>query len=181
MRIKGKSVIPPKPVKAIIYRESDDGKPDNIEFLCGAVIDYSEFNRLYPQPKPPHVLDVKNNTEYHDTKDKKYIKKIEQWSDMKIAWMTIMSLNATPGLEWETVKLDDPETWMNYEKELKQVLTEAEFHRIINSVVDANSPNANRRREALDVFTDTAPEEPAASQSQKEEATISASGGPANG
>jgi hypothetical protein len=146
-------LTPPKPVKVVIFREDESGNPANVTFLCGAVLDYGEFDKLCPEPKPPLVTKVGTGESYTDTNDSKFRDKVSKHSNTKLDWLVIQSLRATEGLEWETVNYSDPETWKNYETELKSFLTEGEYQRVFAGVLDANAPTSNRRREAMDVFT----------------------------
>lgn len=154
MKLNGKPVKPPSPVVVTIYRENEEGQPENLKFFCGAILDYSKFESVCPQPKPPVVMRVKGGTEIDD-KDKRYQAKLDTWSERRVQWMIISSLNFTPGLEWETVDLNKPDTWPNYEDELKTFLTSREHDRIVGGVIEANSPSENRRTEAIENFTST--------------------------
>lgn len=181
MRIRNKQVVPPKPVPVTIYRENEAGEPDNFEFICAAVLSYDDFEKLCPSPKPPLKTKMSTGEQTVDTNDRRFKAALNKWSERRVDWLMIQSLRATPGLEWDTVKYDDPETWANYESELKQVLTEGEYNRIVQSIIDANSPSENRRREALDRFTRTQEAaEPPESTSQVEEPTNTPSSEPAN-
>lgn len=181
MRIRNRQLAPPKPVTVTIYREGDDGKPANIEFVCGAVLHYDEFDKLCPPPKPPLVTKVSTGEQNVDPTDRKYRNSVSKWSDLRVDWLMVQSLKSTPDLEWDTVKYDDPETWSNYESELKAFLTESEYNRIINGIMIANSPTENRRQEALDRFTRTQEAaEPPESTSQVDEPTTMPSSEPAS-
>lgn len=181
MKIRNKQLAPPKPVNVVIYREDEDGKPDNIIFQCGPVLDYVEFERLCPEPKPPLITNIKAGTSYHDPDDSKYKINMLNWGNLKLTWMMLSSLKATPDLEWETVKYDDPTTWKNWEKELKASLTESEFDKIRIGVYNANAPTENRRKEAMDVFTQSQAAEGQSIGSQLDVLTSTPSTEPANG
>jgi hypothetical protein len=154
MKIRGKAVVPPKPITVTIYRVDSEGKPCDFEFVCGAILNYNEFETLLPQPKPPLIMKP-GQPSVPDNNDPRYLKKVDEWSNRRVAYMTLQSLNHTPDLEWETVVLTQPDTWNNYEKELKSWLTEAEYNRLIMGVYEANSPSEKRRNEALENFTPT--------------------------
>ena len=67
--------------------------------------------------------------------------------------MILKSLEATEGLEWETVKMDDPETWLNYEKELKDSgLSPIEVGRIVGICMSANGLDERKMEAARDAF-----------------------------
>lgn len=181
MRIKGKSPTPPRPVTVTIYREDENGSPANFVFTCGAVLDFSKYEELNPRPKAP-LITPRGGTPYHDENDGKYKLRLDAWGDLKVKWLAFQSLKATDGLEWETVNDNDPQTWKNFETELKTFLTEGEYTRLFNAILDANSPTQNRRSEAMDVFTESQPGEVgSAIPSQQGEPTTTTSSVPANG
>lgn len=181
MKIRNRQLVPPKPVVVTIYRENDDGTPDNIDFICGAVLDYGEFDKLCPTPKPPLVTKLSTGEQSYDNQDKRFKQAVEKWSGMKIDWMILQSLRHTEGIEWDTVKYNDPETWGNHEAELKTFLTENEVNRVVQGVISANSPTQNRRKEALDSFTPTQEAaEPLDSTSQQDEPISTPSTEPAS-
>lgn len=177
MKLFGKPAKAPSPVSVTIFREDEEGKPANLQFLCGPILDYEEFERICPIPRAPFISHVGGGTEV-DTKDKRYAAKLETWSERRVQWMLIKSLNHTPGLEWEVVNLSKPDSWESYEKELKSFLTVREFDELINSILEANSPTQNRRKEALENFTSTPVAPVKDSISQKDEPMTIPSGEP---
>lgn len=180
MKIKGQQVSPPKPVEFVIYREDAEGNPANITFLCGAVLDYSEFEKLCPVPKAPLRTDIKTGEQTRDTNHKRFRIDNDLYADRRINYMIIKSISATPDLEWDTVKLDDPETWKNYESELRTFLTPAETTLLVNAAIEANSPSKNRRKEALENFTALGDQVQLEIGSQVEEPTTTPSGDAVN-
>lgn len=177
MKLFGRPAKAPSPVKLTIYREDEEGKPDNFDFMCGPVMDYKEFDRICPVPKAPLLTNIRTGTTGPDVEDKRYIAKIETWSERRVQWMIIKSISHTPGLQWEQVNFSQPDSWANYESELKSFLTPREFDDLVNAAVEANSPTKNRRKEALENFTHTPVVEGVKdSISQKEELTNIPSG-----
>lgn len=155
MRIGNKQLVGPSPVKVKIFR--DDG---DIDFICGAVLDYSPFDKLCPPPKAPLSTNIATGEETRKINDPRYVISFEKQSNARVDWMVINSLSHTPDLTWENVRLDDPETWSLHEDELRKFLTPNEYGRVIDGVVEANSPSGKRRKEAMDVFSATAKAEP---------------------
>lgn len=176
MKIKGQQVSPPKPVEFIIYREDEQGKPANLTFLCGAVLDYAEFEKLCPAPKAPLRTDIKTGEQTRDVTHKRFRIDNELYADRRINYMIIKSISATPDFEWELVKLNDPNTWDKYEEELRSCLTPAEATLLVNAAIEANSPSKNRRKEALENFTVSADQAPSVTGSQAEEPIATPSG-----
>lgn len=163
MKIKGKVIPPPSPVKITLYRE--DGP---IILTAQAILDYSEFDKLCPEPKVP-VDYGPNKAPVQVRDDPKYKSDIISYSQKRQAWEFIKSLSCTDGLEWDSVRLDDPDTWMNYRRDLATCFTEEEIGRIMLGSMEAGNPTEARRKEAFDSFTPTQAQVEGQSTSQKDE------------
>lgn len=148
MKIKGDRLDGPQPLECIIPRT--EGK--HIRFVCGPVLDYSEFNELVPEPKVKYFTDVKTKEKTALYDDPAYKKAWLDRGEMKAAWFAITSLSFTPDIEWEQVKMGDPKTFSLYEKELREFLTEGEMQQLIGTIYDANHPSEARKKEALASF-----------------------------
>ena len=103
-----------------------------------AVMDYTDFEALVPIPSPPKVLDVKNNQEVFDTKDKKYLAAVNVYAKTKTSFMVMRSLEATEDLTWDTVDKDKPDTWHRVENELRKAFTEFGMQKIQKSILQVN-------------------------------------------
>ena len=132
MKIKGQVFDKPKPA-TVILNHGDE----HVLFLCGTVSDFSDFDKLCPEPSPPKSLKP-GGVQTENVTDKKYLKKVDDYNLQRTYWMIKESLIATPDLEWETVKADDPKTWPNIEKELTKAFSLAGTSRIIQGVLRAN-------------------------------------------
>lgn len=149
MKILGQTIPPPSPEKITLYRESGP-----IVLTAQAILSFDEFDALCPAPKPPVEYGPdKKPTAVRD--DPEYLKSIGDYSRKRQAWEFITSLSATEGLEWDTVKINDPNTWLNYEKDLKTCFTEEEIGKIILGTMEANNPSEKKRKEAFESFTPT--------------------------
>lgn len=149
MKILGQTIPPPAPEKITLYRGNK-----TIVLTAQAILSFDEFDELCPAPKAP--------VEYGPDKkpvpvrdDPEFLEKVREYSKKRQAWEFIKSLSATEGLEWDTVKLNDPNTWLNYEKDLKTCFTEEEIGKIILGTMEANNPSEKRRKEAFESFTPT--------------------------
>jgi hypothetical protein len=134
--------------RTIVFpRESGD-----LVFTVQAVHDYSSFDALSPMPKPPKTLDA-DGTRGVDADDPKFKEKLNEWSYRRSQWMAIQSLMATPGLEFEKVKLGQPTTWGNVYVELAESgLAPAELQRLLNEVSIVNGFNEEAIEEAKKRF-----------------------------
>lgn len=115
-------------------------RPDgDLVFRAKAVLDCDEFDKICPEPKAP-VRVVKGGKKEVMLNDPTYILNVAEHNARRMAWIVLKSLEATDGLEWETVKLDQPETWTNYSKELQESgFSAVEVNRIVTAVLRANA------------------------------------------
>ena len=147
MKIKGKTIEGPNVELIVIPRSGGD-----IPFECRAVLDFDDFDKMCPDPEPTMKL-LPGGVQVPNMEDPKYIAAIEAKGEKRIAWMVVKSLEATEGLEWDTIKMDDPETWGNYRQELQDAgLTFMEITRIITTVMAANSLDETKLEEARKRF-----------------------------
>lgn len=147
MKIHGKKLSGPNIETVVFPRKSGD-----IVFQAQAVLGYDEFDKLNPEPTPPSIL-KRGGALVQDITDKKYIEKHNEWAESRTHFMILKSLEATPGLEWETVKMAEPETWPLYQQELTDAgFSAPEIARIVNCVVDACGLNQKKIDEATERF-----------------------------
>ena len=156
MRIDGKKLGKPNIEIIVIPRGK---KEDAIIFKAEAIMSYDDFDKLCPRPKPPKML-LPGGKQVENPEDLDYKKAEAKRDDLRSAWTIIKSLQATDGLTWETVKLENADTWHLYEKELADTgFTAMEVGRITLGVMSANGLDESRVKEARDHFL--------ASQSEK--------------
>jgi hypothetical protein len=148
MKIQGKKIEGSNIELCIIPR----GENEPIVFKCQAVLDMEDFDRVCPLPKAPLLLKP-GGKRVLDENDPKFILARDTHSTKRVAFIILKSLEATEGLEWETVKMGDPDTWVNYEKELKASgFSQIEIIRLINTCMSANCLNEARLEKARDDF-----------------------------
>ncbi len=147
MKIKGKKI---EGVNVeIIPIPRGDG--DDIIFKARAVQDMGPFEKMCPMPKPP--LRKIDGVDVPQLKDKNYLKAMERRGEQRMAWMILTSLEATEGLEWEDVKVNDPSTWLKLESELKSSgFSAVETQRITAGVVNANALSEEKIEAARERF-----------------------------
>lgn len=147
MKIHGKKLSGPNIEVIVIPRQDGD-----IVFKAQAVLDYDDFDKLNPVPKPPQITRPGGITSF-DVEDENYKKKIREWSLSKTDYMVLKSLSVTPGLEWETVNMSDPSTWEGYRKEMQESgLSPANVARIVDGVANACGLNQEKIDEATNRF-----------------------------
>jgi hypothetical protein len=128
------------------------GDDDPIVFRARAIVDMAEFTAMCPDPEAPKIL-KRGGEVGHDFNDKSYLAAMSDYAKLRSAWMLIVSLEATPGLEWDTVDKQDPTTWGNYEQDLKNAgFGDLERARILALVMEVNAVSETKLQEARDRF-----------------------------
>jgi len=148
MKIKGQKIEGPNEALVVIPRAKGD-----LVFKMQAVLDMTEFDTLCPEPTPPTIVRVGESKGSPDLKDKKYLAEFKIYSARRFEFLILKSLQATTDLEWETIDMLDPQTWSNYQSELKASgFTDVEIGRLINGVLEANSLDDSKIEEARKRF-----------------------------
>lgn len=154
------------------------GEP--LVFLAKAIDSFEEFDKICPPPTPPQkVLPGKKVTTNFE--DPAYKKDVIRHGQFRLAYMVVKGLLETPGFEWEKVKIEDYNTWLLYEEELRESgLSGVEVGRIVSGVAVANCLNEAAITEARDNFLAGRLQGLNASFSLTDEQSITPSGEPAN-
>lgn len=154
MKIQGKVIEGPNVITFVIPRSGRD----DIVMRAGAVLDYDAFEALCPAPIPPTVQRP-GKENILDVTDEKYNKALMAHIELKTDYMVLQSLTVTEGLEWETVTLKDPSTWVNWRTEVKDAgFTPPEIGLLISKVTEANGLDQAKLEEALAGFLTGPPE-----------------------
>jgi len=176
MKINGRKISGPNVEVIVIPRLEGD-----IIFKAQAILSFKEFETLCPEPIAPKVMRRGVNQFVSNIKDPKYIKDMDDYSKRRTSWMILKSLSATEGLEWDTVKMDDPTTWNNLEDELKSSgFSEMEVGRIVTGVLTANCLNEDHLEQARQRFLASQRDQVENSTSQKVGQKTMLSGEPVN-
>jgi hypothetical protein len=147
MKIHGVKVHQPNVEIVVIPRGEEV-----IVFRCQAVLSMDEFTKLCPPPQPREILKPGGKRVF-DVEDEGYKLELKQYGERRFAYLCLKSLEATEGLEWETVRLGDPDTWLNHERELGDSgFTYNEIQRIQEGVLSANCLNETKLEEARKRF-----------------------------
>lgn len=156
MKMFGQKVEGPNVEYIVIPRGSGQ---DHV-FKAQAVLDTSAFETLCKPPTPRKVMRP-GGAMIDDPDDAIYKDAIKVFGDLRYSWIIIHSLKATEGLEWETVKFDDPSTWNNWEVELKEAgFSRTEIQYIQLGVANANALNQDKIDEARNRFLLSVPAAP---------------------
>ena len=150
MKIKGTQPGSPEPIFCIFER----GEKEFV-LRVDAVYDYDEFDKIYPEPKPPTSMKpggIKTVQTDHPT----YLTALDKYSEARSTWMILKSLSQTEDLEWEKVSMSDPDTWKLYREELKEAgFTDGELAYLLNKVVAQMGVDHEKMDQARERFTRT--------------------------
>ena len=140
MEIAGVKLGAPAPKLICFPRTNPEtGEEYEIPFMCGAVLDFSEFNEAFPEPKPGKIRRP-GKEEEDDFENPAYRDAVMDYSVKKIQFMLLKSLESTEGLTWNKVKIEDPETWELWKEEMAEVgFTEMEISKLQLEVMQANA------------------------------------------
>lgn len=148
MRLNGKRINNDNTQIVVIPRKETD-----LVFKFKPVINEDDFEKLgTPLPSPP-TISYPDGSKKLDYEDEGFRTKVLAHIRLKNAWMFLTSIAATESLEWETINLSDPATWLNYEKELKDAeFTDQEIKMLAAGFNKANAFDEEQLEAARDRF-----------------------------
>lgn len=145
MKIGGVEVKPCVEVLVLPRAESGD-----IIIKAKSVSINKEFDKIVPEPIPPSIRT--KDGKKPDLKDESYREQVKRREEQRFAYMILRSLEDCD-IEWEKTSLDEPSTWLGWDKELQDAgLSEVETNRIIGAVMAANSLDESKLVEARAAF-----------------------------
>lgn len=152
MKINGENLGHPN-VEVVVFPRSG-GK--DLVFKFQSVLDTTEFEKQFPAPQPPMITKKGDIVGTPDFTDKDYRKKAQEWGAKRLKWMFLKSIEATPNLEWEKIKLNDSDTWELLEQELQESgLNKIEVMHMYAAMMKANSLDEDYLAEARQRFFDS--------------------------
>lgn len=176
MRVNNRIIDKPNLVILAIPR--DDG---DLIFKFRAVTDLDDFEKMCPEPSPPRVVKPGGEA-ILNVNDPAYRSSVDEWASRQTHYQFLKSIEATEGLEWETVKMDDPGTWQNWKSDLRKAgFSIGEMNAIWNYFMKANTLSAAMVEEATKRFLTLTREKAENSQSQTAGTSPSLSGELVNG
>ena len=148
MRIAGIELDKPKNIIIPIIRGDEE-----VIFQASCLTDFGDLEKVLVEPKPPTRMMRGEITPSPVMNDPKYLKDIESHSGKRLSWMIAKSLLATEGLTWDTVDFTNPETFGNYEQELRDSgFNEFQIMQIVRGCMEANGLSSERVVEARKRF-----------------------------
>ena len=145
MKIAGQEIKEVMEEVLVLPRLSGD-----IVFRARGLESWDDFNKMCPEPKCPMKL-VKGR-KVHDVDDPNWKSDMESYSERKLAYLAIKSLEPTE-IEWDTVDLDKPSTWPKWQEDLKNAkFNDVERQRILQLVLEANCLSEAKLSKARELF-----------------------------
>lgn len=146
MKIGGVEVKGPAEEVLVLPRPT----AEDIVFRARAVLDMTHFNAMCPEPKPRKMIVAGGVKE--DDRSPSYLADCQKHAQLRFAYIAIKSLEPSD-IEWETVVMDKPDTWENWEKELRDAgLSSIEVNRVVICVMQANSLDEGKLEAARESF-----------------------------
>lgn len=119
----------------------EDGNPVYLDFLAVPLWDRKEFDELCPAPTPPVKGYKPDGSKTYDEEAPDHLAKKRARSAKWWGYLVLTSL-APSNIEWESVSIDDPDTWDKVEDELgppNGILSYYEFGKVMDLVNQANA------------------------------------------
>lgn len=174
IKIAGQEIDQTLPEDFIVLRP---GTEQELVIRARAFRDWDEFNALCPVPEAPGRHE-RGKGFVRNFEDKTYKDRVAQRARQQVGWMVLKSLYE---VEWSTVEAENPKTWPKWEDELKDSgFTQIECNLIIALVMDVNSLNEDKMRQARESFSLGQEEAQSDSNSQTSEQENTPSGEPVN-
>lgn len=146
MKIGGVDPSTISPEQILVLPRGDQ----HIVFRGRGLLDKDEFDNLCPAPKAP-VKTTKNGAE-PDTEDDNYKKSMEVHNRKWLSYLVIKTLEPSD-IEWDTVDLGEPSTWVKWQDELKaNNFCQAECNRILQFCLEVNSLDEAKLDKARESF-----------------------------
>ncbi len=145
-----------------------------IAIRAKAIPDFEEFNKTCPEPEPPGKLTKDGFVPNKD--DETYKGRLEQHNIRRIGWMVTRSLQE---IDWDKVNVENPKTWAKWQEDLEDSgFTAVECNLVLALVIDVNSLNEQKLKDARDSFIRGQEQEAKRLSSQNSEQENSPSGKP---
>lgn len=150
MKINGRIISGPNFEIITIPRGNGE---ENINLKAMAVLSMDGFDKLCPSPTPPAKI-VAGGEKQFDFKDKNYQLAMVHHGKQRLAWTIIESLRlGDNNIEWDKVKLEDSNTWENWDADFREAgFSNVEVQRIMQGVFSANCLNEAMIEQARATF-----------------------------
>lgn len=151
----------------------------DLVFEATAILDFSEFLAICPEPSPPPRILAGGQKDF-DFESPTYKKAREIWFSKRNDWTVLKSVENSPDIEWEKIKMNDPETWPLWRDEIGLFLNPTQIMHLWNRIMLLNSIDEAKMEEARQRFLVTKSQRVRDATSLRDEPTTTQSGVPAS-
>jgi len=120
-----------------------------IVFKGRAIHDFDDFESIVPLPQPPRML--KKGVTVDDNEDVGFLQQRLAYELKRFSYLAIKTLEPS-NIEWETVKMADPDTWHAWVDEMAKVLSVFEQRKLIEFINNVNTLDQSKIDQARDSF-----------------------------
>ena len=140
-----------EPDPLILERGRDEkGNKVFLVFRARGLRDLDQFKAMCPKPENKSGMLTKDGWVL-DPEGPEYLDQLRQWQKLKMAYIFIKTLEPS-NIEWQKVQFGNPRTWLQYEDELKSILSYVEMSHLIELVEQANALNSAKLEENRQTF-----------------------------
>lgn len=126
-------------------------RKSQIILTARALADMGTFEKRVPEPKPKKNF-VKGKGWVLDLEDTTYVEEMKKYGELRVAYFVVMSLEPSE-MVWDTVDLDKPDTWGNWEDDFKNSgFTQHECNLILGLCFQVNQLNESKLEDARASF-----------------------------
>lgn len=169
------TAIYPAPNKPLTFKRGDSF----LAFYAQPVWSFRDFHAMCPVPENTHYRFEKGG-KTKDPDHPAYLEQLALYGRKRWGYMVLKTLEPS-NIEWDTVSLSDPNTWLNVEDELRAVLSFYEFAKVIELVETANALDDDKLEEnAQSFFQLMSQSQGSPSPDQKDEVANTLSSAPAS-
>lgn len=156
MKMNGEPLVGPAPEIIPFSRTVEVGGARverDIIFQVGPILDTEEFDAICPSPTPPMTRKPGDTVGHPDYDHPQYRADLLIHQTRYLDWLVIKGLSYTKWLTWDKVVMSDPDTWAEYDTELKDSgFTKAERQHIRTKALQYNSIDYDKMAEATKRF-----------------------------
>jgi hypothetical protein len=123
-----------------------------IVFTARGLPDMDAFQALCPEPVAPAKMTSEGWKP--DEQNPDYVSSKLEYNRRRLAYMVVNSL-APSNIEWDTVNIDQPGTWANWEDDMKangKGLSQVECNLVLKLVLEVNQLDEAKLKKAREVF-----------------------------
>lgn len=132
MKVNGKQLNGPRIVK--IYLPTGDSEA--VEFRFRPLKADEDFEKVMSSPQAPEVMKP-GGVRFQNINDPAYKRNLSDWMAKKFDWEFLMSISVTEDLEWEKVKMDEPDTWKLWKEEIGEHFGDNQTNKIFSGFIEA--------------------------------------------